>query len=115
MPWSVATEITDLSKFDIGIMPLTNDEWAKGKCGFKALQYMALEIPTVVSHVGVNNKIIQHGINGFLAGEADWLDCLEKLILDKELRKKIGAAGRETVINYYSVRSNSSTFLSLFE
>ena len=96
-------------------MPLTDDIWAKGKCGFKALQYMALEIPAVVSPVGVNTEIIDNGINGYwCATENDWIECLEKLITDKDQRKKIGIAGRKKVIEYYSVSSNSSTFLGLF-
>ena len=115
-PWSLETEISDLAQIDIGIMPLPDDEWAKGKCGFKALQCMALEIPTIVSQVGVNCEIIQHEVNGFFASNSDeWMTYLEKLILDKELREKIGIKGRETVIDHYSVASNSSTFLSLFE
>ncbi len=64
-PWSIETEILHLSQFDIGVMPLPDDQWTKGKCGFKVLQYMALNIPTVASPVGVNTKIIQQGKNGF--------------------------------------------------
>ena len=113
--WSKETEIEDLLKIDIGIMPLTDDIWAKGKCGFKALQYMALEIPALVSPVGVNTEIVENGINGYwCATEDDWIKSLEKLITDKEQREKIGIAGRNKVIEYYSVSSNSSTFLGLF-
>lgn len=114
--WNIETEIEDLIKVDIGIMPLTDDEWAKGKCGFKALQYMALEIPAVVSPVGVNSDIIENGITGYLAkSTADWYLYLEKLIKDKDLRKKIGTRGRKKIIEVYSVDANASNFISLFE
>jgi glycosyltransferase involved in cell wall biosynthesis len=115
-PWSKQTEVEDLLQMDIGTMPLSNDIWAKGKCGFKALQYLALEIPTVASPVGVNTAIIDQGVNGFLAStHGEWFACLEQLILDKDLRKKMGSKGREKVNDSYSVTSNSSSFLSLFE
>lgn len=115
IPWCKQTEAEDLLRMDIGIMPLSDDKWAKGKCGFKALQYMALEIPTVASPVGVNNTIIDDGLNGFLANdENEWLRLLEQLITESELRKKVGSKGREKIIEHYSVISNSPTFLSLF-
>jgi len=114
IPWTKEKEISDLLGFDIGIMPLLNDDWAKGKCGFKALQYMALRIPCIASAAGVNVSIIENGINGFLcATENEWLQALEKLISDSSLRKKIGEAGRKKVTDNYSVSSNSTTFLSL--
>jgi glycosyltransferase involved in cell wall biosynthesis len=115
-PWSKESEIQDLMLADIGIMPLPDDEWAKGKCGFKALQYMALEIPSVVSPVGINREIIFNEVNGFLCSkEEEWLTTLERLILSTSLRKSIGRAGRQTVIERYAVTSNSDRFLSLFE
>ena len=114
-PWNRETEIADLNEFDIGIMPLTDDLWAEGKCGFKALQYMAMKIPAVVSPVGVNTTIIDHKINGFLASTPqEWTNALEELIHSKKLRQKMGEEGREKVIRNYSVRSNSNNFLSLF-
>lgn len=114
--WNLETEIEDLLKIDIGIMPLPDDEWAKGKCGFKALQYMSLEIPAVISPVGVNTYIINHGVNGYLAStEQDWFNYLSALISDEALRNKMGKLGREKVIKNYSVSSNTSNFLSLFE
>ena len=114
--WKKETEIEDLAQFDIGIMPLPNDEWSKGKCGFKALQYMAMEIPTVVSPVGVNTKIVTDGVDGFICNTtAEWITALEKLIKDPQLRKKLGAAGRKKVEQDYSVVSNTSNFLSLFD
>lgn len=115
LPWSFETEIKGLLEADIGIMPLPDDEWAKGKCGFKALQYMALEIPALASPVGVNTQIIKHAQNGFLcAAPEDWTAQLEQLIHNIDLRKQIGKAGRQTVIDRYSVTSNRDTFLSLF-
>lgn len=116
IPWSNHTEAEDLFQIDIGIMPLPDDEWTKGKCGFKALQYMAMEKPTVVSAVGVNTTIVDHGVNGYLVYHPDeWFHYLEKLILDKSLREQMGKNGRLKVNNHYSVTSNASTFLSLFE
>src|SRR5690606_20158831 len=114
-PWDLKTEIQDLACINIGIMPLPDDEWSKGKCGFKALQYMALEIPTVASRVGANTSIIDHEVNGFLAStEEEWSHYLALLAEDKSLREKIGKKGREKIVAHYSVRANSSTFLSLF-
>ena len=116
LKWDRATEINDLSSFDIGIMPLPNDEWAKGKCGFKGLQYMALGIPTIMSPVGVNNEIISDGENGFLAtSEADWIEKLSRLIESKELREKTGKAGRKTVVERYSIEANREKYLSIFQ
>ncbi|SKC77194.1 glycosyltransferase [Ohtaekwangia koreensis] len=115
IPWKENSEIEDLSQIDIGIMPLTDDIWAKGKCGFKALQYMALEIPAVASPVGVNTQIIDSGVNGFLCtSQQDWFDAIDKLIQNKALRESIGIQGRKKVIEHYSVLSNSSNFVSLF-
>jgi len=112
--WEKETEIEDLSKIDIGIMPLYNEEWEKGKCGFKGLQYMALEIPTVMSPVGVNNEIIDDGVNGFLAGtEQGWFEKLSLLLENEELRKMLGNTGRETVIQKYSVEANNQKYLDV--
>jgi glycosyltransferase involved in cell wall biosynthesis len=114
-PWSLETEVTDLAQFDIGVMPLPDDEWAKGKCGFKALQYMAMEIPTVASPVGVNTMILSEGINGLLARRtSDWEESLSSLIRDENLRKRLAEAGRLTVEQHYSVNSNKNNFLGLF-
>lgn len=114
--WDITKEIEDLSSFDIGIMPLPDDEWAKGKCGFKGLQYMALEIPTIMSPVGVNAEIIQDGENGFLAtSETDWIEKLSRLIESEELREKIGRAGRNTVVDRYSIDANRERFLKILQ
>ena len=113
--WNKETEIDDLSKIDVGIMPLPDDKWSKGKCGFKGLQYMALNIPTIMSPVGVNKEIIENRINGFLAStEEEWIEKLSLLIESQELREKIGKAGRQTVIERYSVESQKENYLAVF-
>jgi glycosyltransferase involved in cell wall biosynthesis len=114
--WSEKSEIEDLMLMDIGIMPLHDDEWTKGKCGFKALQYMALEIPAVVSPVGVNTEIVEDGIDGYWCKTTgEWFSNIERLILNKEERVRMGKLGRKKVIEHYSVESNSANFLSLFQ
>jgi glycosyltransferase involved in cell wall biosynthesis len=114
--WNSNSEIVDLLQFDIGVMPLPDDEWAKGKCGFKALQYMSLCFPVVASPVGVNTQIIKPGINGFLCStDAEWENALSVLIESPDLRKKMGRNGRQTILDHYSVISNSDNFLCLFE
>ncbi len=114
MRWTSQTEILDLSDLDIGIMPLPDDEWTKGKCGLKGLQYMALGIPTIMSPVGVNTEIIQDGVNGFLASETqEWILKIERLMESEQLRKEIGEAARETVVKKYSVRAQENRYLEV--
>jgi glycosyltransferase involved in cell wall biosynthesis len=115
LPWRKETEIKDLQEINIGIMPLPDDEWSKGKCGLKGLQYMALGIPTVMCPVGVNRKIINDGENGFLASDAnEWVDKLSMLIDSKELRQKLGQEGRKTVVSSFSVEANKNLYLKYF-
>lgn len=116
MPWRAASEVEDLSQIDVGVMPLPDDPWSRGKCGLKALQYMALGIPTVCSPVGVNSEIVEDGINGFLAAtEADWVARLAELLRSAELRKRLGAAGRATVKARYSAKSQAPRVYGIFE
>ncbi|MDB5282308.1 MAG: glycosyl transferase group 1 [Bacteroidota bacterium] len=113
--WNKEDELKELSSFDIGLMPLPDDMWAKGKCGLKGLQYMALEIPTIMSPVGVNSDIIIHGLNGFLAStDNEYADLISKLIEEPGLRKKMAKAGRQTVIDHYSVASTKGKYLQHF-
>lgn len=113
--WNKKTEIEDLSKLHIGVMPLVEDDWSEGKCGFKALQYMSLGIASVMSPVGVNKTIVQHGTNGFLANsEAEWKTILIDLMKHPEKRKEIGLSGRQRVIDAYSVLSQKENYLALF-
>jgi glycosyltransferase involved in cell wall biosynthesis len=104
--WKASEEIMQLQELDIGLMPLPDDEWSKGKCGFKAIQYMGLAIPCVASPVGVNNTIIQHGQNGFLANtEEQWKQLLISLIENETLRYQLGWEGRKTIEAHYSLQS----------
>lgn len=113
--WNIENEIQELSEIDIGIMPLPDDNWSKGKCGFKALQYMALEIPCLVSPVGVNMEIVKDGVNGFLANSMEeWVEKFSLLIESKEIREKIGKAGRQTVMDRYSVESQKQNYVKYF-
>lgn len=98
IPWCEDTEVSSLNGLDIGIMPLADTPWERGKCGYKLIQYMASGLPVVASPVGVNNQIVKHGVNGFLAStQEEWIDCLEKLVSDVALRARLGAAGRKRV------------------
>ncbi len=102
--WSPDAERALLAAMDVGLMPLPDDEWTRGKCGFKGLLSMAMGAATVMSPVGVNTSIVQHGANGFLpATDDEWLDVLSALVEDSALRARIGAAGRQTVVERYSV------------
>lgn len=115
IPWNKDTEIDELSTIDIGIMPLPDDEWSKGKCGLKGLQYMALEIPAIMSPVGVNSEIITDGMNGFLAKtDQEWFEKLSLLIDDFKLRQTIGKEARKTVIDKYSKDSEKGNYIKYF-
>ncbi|MCI1753448.1 MAG: glycosyltransferase family 4 protein [Flavobacteriales bacterium] len=115
LPWNKVAELDDLRAMDIGIMPLPDDDWARGKCGLKGLQYMALGIPSLMSPVGVNCDIIQHGINGFLpSNDAEWVADISRLVEDAELRSSIGQAGRNTVVEQYSLRAWQQRYVGFF-
>lgn len=105
MPWSEETEVLSIQGFDIGIMPLVDDPWERGKCGYKLIQYMACGIPVVASPVGVNEKIVEHGVNGFLAKDLhEWEKAIRCLLDDSSLRRRMGARGRERVEAWYSLQ-----------
>ncbi|RED99561.1 glycosyltransferase [Marinoscillum furvescens] len=114
--WSPENEVTTLQQMDIGVMPLEDTEWAKGKCGFKLIQYLAVGIPAVASPVGVNDQVVLHGKNGFLASsEIQWEEYLRKLLFEPKLREVMGAQGRQHIVEHYSVASQKAKFLSLFD
>ena len=115
VPWRKDTEIADLLAFHVGLMPLEDDQWAQGKCAFKALQYMALGIPALVSPVGMNPEVVQNDHNGYVcATAADWEARLRQLLADPGLRQRLGTAARATVVARYSVQANTANFLRLF-
>lgn len=114
-PWYATTEVSDLQSIDIGLMPLPDDKWTRGKCGFKALQYMSLGIPAICSPVGVNSTIIKDGENGFLAdAPSGWIEKITKLMRSSDLRLKLGDAGRKTVEDEYSAKIIAPKVLQVF-
>jgi len=109
--WSPESEVEEISEIDIGIMPTPDDEWSRGKCALKALQYMALGIPAICTDMGANQDVIDHGQNGFLARTDDqWIDCLEELIDDRAKRLRLGDAARKTVKDGYSMKRCAELF-----
>jgi glycosyltransferase involved in cell wall biosynthesis len=116
VPWRAATEVDDLNEIDVGVMPLPDDDWARGKCGLKALQYMALAIPTICSPVGVNREIVSHGVNGLHATTPEeWIETLRSLISRPDLRHRLGSAGRATVEARYSAVSQVPRLRQILE
>lgn len=113
--WAEATEIDDLLKIDVGVMPLKDDSWSEGKCGFKLIQYLSLGIPAVASPVGVNKVIIEEGVNGYLCQTKDqWQQAIKKLVTDIQQRKNAGKAGRTKMLEEYSTSANKEKFIALF-
>lgn len=114
--WREATEIAEVQRMDIGIMPLPDEEWARGKCGFKLIQYMACGLPVIASPVGVNGEIVEHGVNGFLASSPEeWRTALTRLIEDPALRRRMGDAGRERAVERYSLAAHAPRLLALLQ
>jgi glycosyltransferase involved in cell wall biosynthesis len=113
--WRKETEMQDLLQLNIGLMPLPDTEWARGKCAFKALQYMALGIPAVASGVGANLQAVVNGTTGYICHtEQEWHERLEELLLKPELRARMGASGKKWVTEHYALQAHRTTFLSLF-
>jgi glycosyltransferase involved in cell wall biosynthesis len=114
-PWSEETEAADIANFDIGIMPLADDHFERGKCGYKLIQYMACGLPVIASPVGANCEIVEHGVNGFLASTIDeWSVAINTLLYDPLLRARMGAAGRIMVEKKYNTAIVSDKLASYF-
>jgi len=102
--WTERDEIARIEAFDVGIMPLADTPWERGKCAYKLLQVMAAGKPVVASPVGANREVVRHGENGFLAESADeWADALRTLARDPALRARLGSAARRSIADGYSV------------
>lgn len=115
IPWNKKTEWEDLQKIDIGIMPLDNSEWEEGKCGFKAIQYMALGIPALASPTRANCTIIENGQNGFIcSNDSEWKNGLKTLIQNAELQSVFARKGRETIETKFCKRVWVEKYEGLF-
>lgn len=113
-PWLEGTETRHIAAFDIGIMPLADTLWERGKCGYKLIQYMACGKPVVASPIGANRDIVEHGVNGFLAeSPQEWADALRRLADNPELRRRLGAAGRAKVVRDYSLSVTAPRLIQL--
>lgn len=116
LPFRLQTELSDLRSISIGLMPLTDTPWTRAKCAFKAIQYMALGIPTVVSPLGMAAQLVQDGKNGLYAHtDEDWYRALNQLILDAGLRTRLAEAGRQTVVDKYSLHRWAPEFVGALE
>ena len=114
IPWAEATEVDSISSCDIGIMPLVDEPFERGKCGYKLIQYMACGLPVVASPVGVNRQIVEHGVNGFLAETPEqWEQALRTLLANPELRQRMGQAGRQKVERQYCIQVTGPTLARL--
>jgi glycosyltransferase involved in cell wall biosynthesis len=114
IPWTEDTEVESIARLDIGIMPLLDEAFERGKCGYKLIQYMACGLPVVASPVGVNRQIVEHGINGFLAETPkQWEQALRTLLADRALRERMGLAGRLKVEQKYSLQTTAPRLAEL--
>lgn len=114
--WDPQRELADLHEFDVGIMPMPDTPWTRGKCGYKALQYMAVGIPLVCSPVGAATEIVRPGVDGLLPRTpGEWHDALAKLLADADLSARLGGSGRTRVEEHYSLRANAPKLASVLE
>lgn len=110
--WCLEQELSDFQNLDIGVYPLGNSEWVRGKAAFKAIQYMAVQVPCVASNVGMNREVIQSGVNGFLVNtREEWIEKLSLLLESKAERQRLAENGRKTVEEHYSLKTLSPKFV----
>jgi glycosyltransferase involved in cell wall biosynthesis len=114
--WSEANEVEQIAGFDVGVMPLDDAPWERGKCGYKLIQYMACGLPVIASPVGVNRELVRHGENGYLAEtEDEWRQALFALGSNPELRARMGRKGRSLVESSYCTRVTAPRLIALLE
>jgi len=112
--WSKEKELPVISRFDIGLYPLPDEEWVYGKSGLKAIQYMAMGIPTIATAIGTNFRVIENGVEGFLVkDETEWLNYLYNLVNEEELRRRIGTRAAAKVEREFSIKANQEKYLSI--
>jgi glycosyltransferase involved in cell wall biosynthesis len=115
-PWTKQRQLAELHAFDIGLMPLDDSEWTRGKCAFKAIQYLAVGTPAVASPVGAAMDVVRPGLTGFLAADLkEWTDALHELVSSRELRKRFGTVGRSYVAARFSVDATLPPLLEELE
>ena len=116
LPWNEDDEVNEINNFDIGVMPLPDSPWERGKCGFKLIQYMACGLPVIASPIGVNSEIVEHGVNGFLVEtDEEWESSLRTLMGDPELRHRMGQAGRVKIERQYSLQVTGPVLTSVIK
>lgn len=114
--WNKETEVQDLHQFQIGLYPIPANEWSLGKSSLKALTYMAIAIPLVATAYGTNYRIMENGVQGYMASTPEeWVDMIIRLIDDESLRKRMGLAGRQRVEERFSIKANFPKYLEAFE
>jgi glycosyltransferase involved in cell wall biosynthesis len=114
--WEAETEVSILKTLDVGIMPLNDSPWERGKCGYKLIQYMACGLPVIASSVGVNKEIVDHDVNGFLADTSQqWDAALHSLLMNVSLRKSMGIAGRQKVEHQYCLQVTGPKMAALLK
>jgi glycosyltransferase involved in cell wall biosynthesis len=115
-PWSEASEPAEIAAAAVGIAWMPDDDWSRGKCGLKVIQYLAAGLPVVANPVGIHRELVRHGVTGFLADTpAEWTDALRRLGRDAELRQRLGRAGRALVEQRYDVAVGARQWLRLLE
>ena len=112
VPWSEKTEVRLINTFDVGVMPLFDDEWAKGKCALKLIQYMACGVPVVASPIGANLNVVDESCGFFAKNPNEWRNSLRRLRDDLRSRRTMGENGRKRVEDFYSLRSTLPTVVN---